>query len=163
MEEEIIFSIHPSLRLTGILYALGGFFILIGLFVFFVPLSSLSSGVPGYFWSIIAGLLGLAVLIFAASSHIQSSCTTYELTGSNLRITNRLIGVTENIIPLSKVQDVKFSCSFAQSFLGIGDIYLASADEHASGDVALLNIDNPAKYKEDILVAMSRLNKDDNI
>jgi uncharacterized membrane protein YdbT with pleckstrin-like domain len=162
MEGDIIFSIHPSLRLTTILYVLGAALLLIGLFVFFIPLSFLSSAVPGYFWSIIAGLLGLAVLIFAASSHIQSSCTTYELTRSDLRITNRLIGVTENIIPLSKIQDVKFSYSFAQSFFGVGDIYLASADEHASGDVALLNIDNPAKYKEEILAAMAGLNKDNN-
>ena len=157
MEEDAIFSIHPSMHLTAILYVLGAILILIALAIFFIPVSFLSSIVPNYFWSIMLGLLGLAVLIFAVSSHIQRSCTTYTLTKNNLRITNRFIGETENIIPLIKIQDVKFSCSIVQSFLGVGDIYLASADEHTSGDVALLNIDNPL-CKEKILDAMGKLN-----
>ena len=140
MEEDTIFSIHPSMHFISILYALGFIFVLIGLVIFFIPLSFLSSIVPNYFWSIVLGLLGLSLLIFAASVHVQRNATTYTLTKNNLRITNRLIGETESIIPLIKIQDVKFSCSIAQSFFSVGDIYLASADEHAAGDVALLNI-----------------------
>lgn len=155
MDEDLIFSIHPSMRLPQFLYAsAAALIILAGAALFF---GLFPVGGSAYLLPASLGSIGIALLIFAGAAHVQRNCTTYILTGRELRIVNRMIGENESIIPLSKIQDVKFSCSALQSFFNLGDIYIATADEHTSGDAVMLNIDSPAEHKEDIVKAMGNI------
>ncbi len=156
--DQTIFSIHPSMRPVATLYVLAL------VFFAFVPLglmfpSSLGLMFPPLFVTAFIGLLGFLVLIIAASLHIQINFTTYTLTPENFKIRTGFVGATEVTIPLVKIQDTTLAYSALQRLFGIGDVRMDTADERMEGGVMLLNIDEPEKYKEQVLNAIDKINQ----
>jgi hypothetical protein len=157
--EDVIFSIHPSIRPLIIFYALAVVLFLLALWFFLFPVSFIENILPVNFLPLSSAGLGIIFLIIGGLGQIQKNFTTYILTKDSLKIVNRFIGGTEITIPLIKIQDVTFTYSVMQTFFGIGDIFLASADERLAGDAALVDIDSPEKHKNEILSAIGNINK----
>ena len=156
--EQTIFSIHPSMRPVTLLYVLAlVFFAVVPLGLMF-PFS-LGLMFPPLFGTIFVGLLGFLVLIIAASLHVEISFTVYTLTVENFKIRTGFVGATEVTIPLMKIQDTTLAYSALQRLFGIGDVRMDTADERIEGGVMLLNIDEPEKYKEQILDAIDKINQ----
>ncbi len=156
--EETIFKIHPSMRPVAPLYVVAlVFFVLVPVGLAFP--SSLGLIFPPLFGPIFIGIIGVLVLIIAASMQIQISLTTYALTTENLKIRTGFVGATEVTIPLAKIQDTTLTYSALQRIIGTGDVRMDTADVRMEGGIMLLNIDDPEKYKEQILNAIDKINQ----
>jgi uncharacterized membrane protein YdbT with pleckstrin-like domain len=161
-----IFSIHPSIILLIPIYILSLiFFILTFLGIIFptlfISIFPDSTGLVSFsFWIPISfAILGLILFIAGIMGYFENNFTTYTLTSEDFRLQTGFFSKTEVIIPLLKIQDITLSCSAIQSIFNIGNLIMDTADEHVEGSLELLNIDNPEKYKKQIVDALENINK----
>lgn len=143
--EETIFTIRPSMRPIGVFYA--ACLVVLAFFVFLAI----------KFHSIFFIFPGLLFLFAPAAMQIRRRFTIYTLTNENIKIRTGIIGKTQTMIPLAKVQNVSFSYSIIQRMLGIGDILLESAAE--KGAVPFLDIDKPEECSRQILEVIKNYHK----
>lgn len=164
-----ISSIHPSIVPLIPLYLLAIIFFVFAFLgmIFPIPFESIFPDSVGSisfaFWGPISfAILGLIILVSAITGSLEKNFTTYTLTDEDFRVQTGFFSRTEIAIPLVKIQDVTLSYSAMQKMLNIGSIIMDTADERIEGSLKLLNIDNPEKYKKQILDAVEGINKKDS-
>lgn len=154
-DEEMIFSIRPTLLFVGsgyVLAVIGGILlaVLLGLLGVLLAHPLLSGGA--------VVLLCLALLLVPAYYHLKQKMIKYSLTDSKIEIDEGLISKTTRNIPLRIIQDVMVSANFLQRLLRIGNIEIENANENDSV-IVLKNINSPKLRAEQILRSMRRLNR----
>jgi uncharacterized membrane protein YdbT with pleckstrin-like domain len=156
-----IFSIHPSIVPIMPLYLLAVIFFILAFsgFIFPTLFSSIFPDSFAFLSQMFFIGIGLVIAVSVAIGTIENKFTTYVLTSEDFRIQTGIISKTEIVIPLIKIQDITLSCSAMQSMLNIGIIIMDTADERIEGSTELVNIDNPEKYKKQILDAIEIINK----
>lgn len=158
-----IFSIHPSIVPLIPLYILSLVFFVLALLgiIFPAPFESIFPDLISFaFWGAASlALLGLIILIAGITGYLEKNFTTYILTSEDFMVQTGFFSRTEIVMPLLKIQDVTLSYSAMQKMLNIGSIIMDTADERMEGSLELLNIDNPEKYKKQILDAVEEINK----
>lgn len=161
-----IFSIHPSIVPFIPLYILAITFFILALLGIIFP-TSFESVIPDSvglisftFWGpVFFTIMGLIILVAAITACLETKFTTYILTSEDFQVQAGFFSKTEIIIPLLKIQDVTLSYSVMQNMLNVGNIFIDTADEHTEGSLKLLNIDNPEKYKKQIIDTIEEVNK----
>lgn len=149
-EDTPLVTVAPTLKFvkTGYIAAIVGAIILVALLSLFV------TAVPA--WA--AVLLGLLLLLIPAYFHLRQKLVKYTLTGTKIEIDSGLISRTTRNIPLTRIQDVTVSSTFAQRLLGFGSVVIDNASEDG-GKIVLQNIDSPRKFADRLLHQIRLLEK----
>jgi uncharacterized membrane protein YdbT with pleckstrin-like domain len=143
--EQIIFTIRPSMKPIAALY------ILTLLVLVFFALLALE------FKFTIFLLMGFLFPVAPAVIHMDRQFTIYTLTDENIRIRVGVIGKTQVMIPLEKVQNISFSYSLIQRIFGTGNLLIESASQQ--GAIPFKNIDKPEEFSKQILEELKNYSK----
>jgi putative membrane protein len=123
---------------------------------------------------IIAGLLGVAALVYASREpdiagqsaywllvipgvialiagfkHVIRLATKLIITEDRVRYETGLLSKSTRVMELSKVQDVRMDQRLGQRIIGVGNVSLETAGE--TSRIEMANIDNPQKVADHIL------------
>lgn len=145
--EQTVFTIRPSIRPIYFFYIIA--LIILAFFVFLAV----------KFHNIFILFPGLLFPFWPGFMHMGRHFTIYTLTNENIKVRTGIIGKTQTMIPLAKVQNVTFSYSITQRVLGIGDVLIKSASE--KGAIPFADIDRPEECSRKILEVIKNYHKSD--
>jgi membrane protein YdbS with pleckstrin-like domain len=154
-DEQVIFSLRPTLIFVMVRYILAG---LITLAVAAV-VGILSNKFPALSgWTAFLIIFGAALIVFSNPiyNHILRRREVYTLTNHKLEMRYGIIAKIRRNIPLRNIQDVTVTASVWQRFLNLGDIEIESASE--AGKIVLDDIHHPERYSNQILAELRRRN-----
>jgi len=146
--EQTIFVIRPSISPVITLYI-----ITLLVLVFFVFLMFASQNINFLFF-------GILFQFITIDKHLGRNFTIYTLTTENIKIRAGIIGKTQIMIPLAKVQNVAFNYSIIQRLYGIGNLLIESASDQ--GAIPFTNIEKPEEYSKKILDATKNYQKNNS-
>ncbi len=156
VDEEVIFTLRPTLVYVAMWYALAVMILIaiaavMGLMNNWKP--EIITGQIAFFTILATGMLAFAVPVY---KHILRRREVYTLTSHKLEMSYGLIAKTVRNIPLRNIQDVTVTASVFQRFMKLGDIVIDSASE--TGRIHLDEVHHPDRYADMILSQLRRRN-----
>ena len=147
-EEQVVFTVRPTLLFVKIGYALAA----LGAILLVVLLAwQRWVTVPVY----VSVPLALALLLIPAYRHLMRNTVRYTLTDSKVEIDRGLVSRTTRNIPLRNIQDVTVTTTIPQRLLRFGDVVIDNASE-VGGTTVLRNIPDPRRHADLLLRELRR-------
>lgn len=141
--EELLDTRHPIQRASLVKVAVGLPLLLVATYLFFFTVSP-------YVYPTLALVAGLYLFSTGLQTYWSNSLTTYYLTNQRVIKEYRLVSLVRQEVPLAKVRGVEERRSFVESFVGLGNVRVASGGGGGALEVVVRNIPASTAFADQV-------------